>query len=149
MHPFWLLSPENSEDIDKCLRDLLQQKQGCCWKIFGFDLFLLKLKQKSWINFTYYCIIKKICRQLYHIYIKIELHLSHIIEPVLLILCHALIEWHVVYDILAWGPALKSHIRNLDIIQKSIIKVIVPTVQGFKTFRYKAALLPYYTNERT
>ncbi|CAH1993205.1 unnamed protein product [Acanthoscelides obtectus] len=43
-------------------------------------------------------------------------------EKYLQTLYHALIEPHLIYGILAWGAACSSHIYNLDVFQKSILR---------------------------
>lgn len=40
------------------------------------------------------------------------------------ILYYALVESHINYGIIAWGAATSNHVSNLEIIQKSILKVI-------------------------
>lgn len=52
-------------------------------------------------------------------------HLSQVLQvEQMKILYHALAESHINYCIIAWGAATNNHINNLQVIQKTILKII-------------------------
>ncbi|CAH1978922.1 unnamed protein product [Acanthoscelides obtectus] len=61
-------------------------------------------------------------------------------EKYLRTLYHALIEPHLTYGILAWGAACSSHIYNLDVFQKSILKMIFKKPKLYPTEKLYADL---------
>lgn len=47
------------------------------------------------------------------------------------VLYYSLVESHLIYGILAWGSAAKTHLKNLEIIQKKILKIIFKKEQTY------------------
>ncbi|CAH1998361.1 unnamed protein product [Acanthoscelides obtectus] len=64
-------------------------------------------------------------------------------EKYLQTLYHALIEPHLTYGILAWGAACSSHIYNLDVFQKSILKMIFKKPKLYPTEKLYADVRMY------
>ncbi|CAH1966737.1 unnamed protein product [Acanthoscelides obtectus] len=64
-------------------------------------------------------------------------------EKYLRTLYHALIEPHLTYGILAWGAACSSHTYNLDVFQKSILKIIFKKPKLYPTEKLYADVRMY------
>ncbi|CAH1998295.1 unnamed protein product [Acanthoscelides obtectus] len=87
--------------------------------------------------------VNYILKKLRFVSYKIKYLGNILTEKYLRTLYHALIEPHLTYGILAWGAACSSHIYNLDVFQKSILKMIFKKPKLYPTEKLYADVRIY------